>query len=617
MPPLVVGVAVGFAAAAATTLTLGAVVAIGVAAAALSHAVLQAIPTAPAPSAADQGSRQRIQRSPNAPHEWVYGKTVKSGVMIFYDETGEDRKYAHLVIALAPHECKSIGTVYFNDKPSYKYKSSKFRIKKHLGSPTQLADPQLVAESSRWTSAHKLSGICYVYVRFEYDRDVFPNGLPNVKVEIEGKSDIYDPRDGAYKWTDNPALCIRDYLMHDKSASVTSLEMDEESFIASANICDELVPTINGQTEKRFTLNGVVSTSTPFAQNIKAMLTSMGGRLGNTLNGFSLIPGVYQGVPDVHITEDNLAGKVSFRTRTPRKELFNTIQGQFVDPQSNYLAQDFPVVKNDQYILDDGNEEIVHDIDLAFTTSAYTAQRLARLELAKNRNGLVVDLSLKISGLLLTIGQNCSFTFPDAGWIAKEFVVVDWKYDVKKGVTISLREENIAAYEYADGILESYTPPIRSTFPLPGDVPPPTSLILESVAEVTPTGHVNALINARWAPPAFAFIKQYDVQWSRAGTNVWQSRVTSEPEIRIMDVIEEQSYDLRVRAISDWDSRSEWLSGTHIVAKKPGQPDPITNLTTFSLQNRINVIWQYDATNNPDISHFEIRASITNNFNTK
>ena len=87
----------------------------------------------------------------------IYGETRVGGV-IFYRETTENNKILHLLIALAGHEVNAITTVYANDEvltmmggnvtaPS-KY-SGKLKIYKHLGTDTQAADSNLVAESSK------------------------------------------------------------------------------------------------------------------------------------------------------------------------------------------------------------------------------------------------------------------------------------------------------------------------------------------------------------------------------------------------------------------------------------------------------------------------------------
>ena len=53
-------------------------------------------------------------------------------------------------------------------------------------------------------------GITWLRISFQFDPEKFPAGLPNVRVEKFGK-EVWDPRDGTWKWSQNAALVILDY----------------------------------------------------------------------------------------------------------------------------------------------------------------------------------------------------------------------------------------------------------------------------------------------------------------------------------------------------------------------------------------------------------------------
>lgn len=56
------------------------------------------------------------RREPAAPHEIVYGRVRKGGTIVYLEETGEDSKYLHMVIALAGHEVAAIEDIYLDDR---------------------------------------------------------------------------------------------------------------------------------------------------------------------------------------------------------------------------------------------------------------------------------------------------------------------------------------------------------------------------------------------------------------------------------------------------------------------------------------------------------------------
>ena len=86
------------------------------------------------------------------------------------------------------------------------------KIKPIYGSSDQTADSDLVSESMlSGQLVIGLRGIAYMYVRLKFDADAFPNGIPVITATVKGKK-LYDPRTSTTVWSDNPALCLRDYL---------------------------------------------------------------------------------------------------------------------------------------------------------------------------------------------------------------------------------------------------------------------------------------------------------------------------------------------------------------------------------------------------------------------
>jgi len=96
------------------------------------------------------------------------------------------------IVSLETTSNDSNGIPIFTPTGSDQY-NGKLLIKKHLGNPDQLADANLVADISQWTTAHKIQGKAYIYAKFTFDKDVYPNGVPNVSAIIKGKK-LFDPR---------------------------------------------------------------------------------------------------------------------------------------------------------------------------------------------------------------------------------------------------------------------------------------------------------------------------------------------------------------------------------------------------------------------------------------
>lgn len=144
-------------------------------------------------SLTNQGTTVMVRGSAE-PHRIIYGTVQVSGVVVAIGSSGADNQFLHLVLALAGHRLQAINTVYFNDTASTDSRfTGLFRNNVHLGNEDQAADSDLVAEFTNWTSNHRLRGIAYLYTRLKWDANVWVNGVPNIKAEVQGRL-VWDPR---------------------------------------------------------------------------------------------------------------------------------------------------------------------------------------------------------------------------------------------------------------------------------------------------------------------------------------------------------------------------------------------------------------------------------------
>jgi hypothetical protein len=212
-------------------------------------------PKSPDLSSLSNRAQQRTQQITQAvgPSEVVYCEVLKSGTVVYASNT-EDNKYTHIVILLADHEVAGIDEIWVNsDVVPNDYLDSGgnvvtgkyagyLRIKKHLGTDGQTADSDLVAEDPAWTSAHRLRGRAYIYIRYQRNQKVFPSA-PNFAAIVRGKK-IFDSRTAATAWTPNIALVAYDWLQDDKfgvgtyTGNIGTAETE-----AAANSCEEMVAT--------------------------------------------------------------------------------------------------------------------------------------------------------------------------------------------------------------------------------------------------------------------------------------------------------------------------------------------------------------------------------------
>lgn len=330
--------------------------------------------------------------------------------------------------------------------------SALVRVRKYLGTSTQTADADLVAESDgKWTTDHRGRGICYLYVRLEYDQEIFGStGVPNISALVRGKK-VYDPRSATTVWSNNAALCVADYLRSDEGMRATSAEVPDSEVTAAANICDEEIDLSldDEDVQARYTCDLSITTDRSPRDALAELLTCMSGRAVWTQGRWLVRPGAYR-TPTVTITADMLAGPISVVPRASRSELFNAVRTTYRDEVS-FAEVQAPLVENSGYEASDGGVQIVRQIDVPTLSDTYRAQRLAKIELERARQALTIKLTCNLKAYDLAPTDTALVTLSTYGWTAKPFEVLERTLGRDGTIQYTLRETAAAVYDWAWG----------------------------------------------------------------------------------------------------------------------------------------------------------------------
>ena len=546
-------------------------------------------------------------------HQIIYGKMRVAGARIYDEATGVNNKYLHRVLAVAGHEIQAFDKIYINDElatldgngnvtsPS-KY-NGKVRIKLHLGASNQTADASLVSESVHWTSQHTLNGIAYMYVRLNFDADVFPNGIPEFTTVIKGKK-VYDPRTSTTVWSDNPALCLRDYLTSSYGISEETDNIDDDLVIAAANVSDQ-TNTDAGTT--RYTCNGAFTTnSTPYDM-INALLTSMDGSLWYAQGKWRMKP-AYWTAPVLDLNEDDLRSNISVSTRHSRRDNFNTVKGTFRGEESNWQTTDYPQVTSAAFVTADNGQESVADIDLPFTDNSIEARRIALISLERNRQQLTVNASFGLKTLQVQVGDNVRLTNSRFGWDNKEFEVVAWNFGLTDGLDLqtqmTLRETAESVYdEVDDGVVyERDNTTLLSPFEVPSvglAAEVRTQVIREKLTNII-TLNVTSGASERIDYVEAEFKLSSDTDWITLGTGQLG-------KFEAVD-LEDGDYDFRARAINTFGIKGSWAELDDVNAS--GLLEPPSDVTSFVAEvNGAVITLDWEAVPDLDLSYYIIRYS--------
>jgi hypothetical protein len=606
------------AGAAATGLALAGYYAVGVVATSLvtSWAMKALAPKPPELSSfgGDTSSRGILvnQKDPLSPHDFVYGQTRKGGAITYYETTGTDNKFLHQIIVLAGHELEEIGDIYLNDEvvtldgdgfvTTDPY-NSKIRIKKHLGSDSQTVDSTLLAESNQITSAFRGQGIAYLYVRYEYDQDAFPNGLPLVTATVKGKK-VYDPRTATTAYSNNAALCVRDFIT--SAYGLSDDQIDDTVFSAAANICDENVSLSGGGTEKKYTINGITRADINYGDVLGDMMTACAGSLFWGAGKWKLTVGDYT-APTKTLTLDDLRGPISLATRVNLRDQFNIVKGTFNDASQRWIVTDYPEVKGATFVTEDGGQETALDLRLPYTTSSATAQRLAKLTLYRGREQMTFTADFGLNAFDVEVGEIIALTNERYGWTEKEFEVVGWSFGAGEAgaltVSLTLRETSEAAFDWTaeeKALIQNNT-----TLPSPFSTAE-VGLSIDAELRVANEQVVGVLIMD--ASSQSPFTDRFEVQFKRSADTDWimagQAAGNRFEAVGISDGL----FDVRARSVNVFGARGPWNTITGFYATLfETPPETVTNFAANVVGNTLHLTWT--PVGDLDLSHYKVRFS--------
>jgi len=558
-----------------------------------------------------------------APQDFIYGEVRKGGVVTFYEATGDENIYLHQIICLAGHELNSIGNIYIDDQVATFSGNfvttagsgseqvnwdSKIRVKKYDGSQTT-ADSDLLSETSA-TSSFKGLGIAYLYVRYEYDQDVFVNGLPTVTAVLQGKK-VYDPRTSSTGYSSNAALCIRDFLS--SSYGLTDSAIDDVSFSAAANECDENVTLNGGGTEKRYALNGIVQANRSVGDVLGDMVTACAGTLFWGSGYWKLKAGAYSS-PVKTLTLDDLRSPIALDTRITMRDNFNTVRGTFVDASQGWISADYPGVTGAAFVTEDNGEQALLDLQLPFTTSSATAQRLAKLTLFRGREQMTFSADFSLDALDVEVGDIIGITNARYGFNAKEFEVVGWKFSSNQDagdlrVNLTLRETSAAAFNW--NAEETAITSNNTTLPSLSSGTAVTGLsVSDGGSSVQTDGTIVNGLLASWTAPTNSFVSSYEIEWGQTSSANRTTFVSDTTSALLSPVVDGVSYTVRVRSVSVSGFRGAYSSATGTSGGDTTAPSVPTSVTAAGGYKYITISWTNPA--NADLSHVEIYENSTN-----
>jgi hypothetical protein len=267
--------------------------------------------------------------------------------------------------------------------------------------------------------------------------------------------------DGGLSWTcigrsprainpSNSALCVYDYLLDtDAGMKVPAATVNLASVIAAANVCEEqeLIIWNADDTvvfEDLYSCNGMFDHSSLRGNVLTSLCGSMAGWIVQPGDFWYVFAGAYT-APIMTLTDDDLRGPIKGQFRLSRRDVANSVKGRYIPAYlpvnpggansmtqvpGTWQSQSFPAYqanglagKPNYLNSEDAGQVIWQELQLDFTTSLWTAQRLAKIALMRLRFPETITLPCKMTAFPLVSGDTFGFTHTRWGMTGSTFVI--------------------------------------------------------------------------------------------------------------------------------------------------------------------------------------------------
>ncbi|MDH0758552.1 DUF1983 domain-containing protein [Pseudomonas juntendi] len=448
-------------------------------------------------------------RSSKAPVRFILGRVSTGGVLAWVQEQPGDQtsgEWLHIVYVLSEGAIAGVDEIYVDERPLSELGEN--ATSEVIIDPTQ-ANAFLLANCPDWRQEQIGRGLSFVRLSFKYDAEKFPSGIPDVRFVVRGRSDVYDPRNGALGYSANTALLILWYLRN--RCAIPDDEIIFESFASAANVCDETVIGPDNTGTRRYFAGAVIGADEKRNTVLDNLLSACAGTLIRVGGRWSLQVGAYYGPADFTINEDMVIGTVEGTTEVSNSDAINTMRGTFIDPAQAWAETDYPEVAIQDWIASDGGE-LAESQSFAYVTDAYLAQRLANISLRRRRSGGSLAVPLNFNGYNCRPGRAVKVDLPSLN-ILGEFIVTDWTMGAADACKVTLKPYEQAIFD--DAVGQPYDPLGFINLPV---------------------GGLAAVTGLAWAPSGVAEVVQGVLSWTppiqtvlsytvtiRKGTEVVQS----------------------------------------------------------------------------------------------
>ena len=576
----------------------------------------------------------------------IYGERLVGGTRVFIETSGTDNEFLYVALVLSEGEINSIEEIRVDDKvvtfdgaltdntqrsvassdsnffkadPNVEGSSaeSTITIEPHFGSDGQSAS-SLLSQLSSWGSNHKLSGLCYLALKFKWNPDVF-GGIPVVQAKVKGRKVVTlasNLSEQTASYSTNPAFCLLDYLRNERyGKGLATSSLDLQSFYDASQVCvTQVTPFSGGSDINIFDTNAVIDTSRKVIDNVRELVKGMRGYLPYVQGKYKLVIET-TGTASVSLTEDDIIG--GYNLASPSKNSkYNRVICSFINPDRNFQVDEvqYPAVDDSGYATADkhatmksadGGFLLEGRFDFKTITSPYQAEEMAEIILRRSRESLGLNITCGFRAYELHIGDIVNITLSSVGFTTKAFRVLSMTFNEDYTISLQLVEHQDSFYTFATKGQVASTP--TTTLPNPFSIQPPAGLTLSDEMIEYADGVVLTRMNIIITPSTDKFVQYYQVETKQTTESNFKI-ISNGTQLRheLLNAVDDATYDVRVKAINSFGISSSYVSAQRKIVGATEIPNDVDDLSVSMVgSNQMELSWT--PVTDLDISWYEVR----------
>lgn len=464
----------------------------------------------------------------------------------------------------------------------------------YTGAVGQTADATLIAAFAAIsiTYADTLDGIAYSVFQVPVDAS---NGFPNFAAEIKGRK-VYDPRSLATVWSDNPALCLADFI--ESSSYGLNRTTNSASVEDAADECD----TVVGSAVRR-RLNLVIDGVSTTRQHVEALRAYAGAFLVESSGNVKLVPDRPRATDHTVTAADILAGSLRL-SRLGVQDIPTVIDVRWTDTSVTPWIERSAIAYAAGVLLGTTprRESQISLPGIHLYSQAYreAVERLNHFTLE--------DLEAEWTGFdeasAMQPGHVVSLTHP-IGLTAKLLRITEVSAVTAGRWRIKAREYDPAAYTDVVVSEPTYS---DTSLPNPADPTAVTGLVLTEEIYQMANGTWTTRIKIVWDAADYPYVRHYRVEVYLLGELVYAG-FTEGALCRTGPMQEHVGYVVKVAVVSTIGSVGTIAQANIDILGKYLVPSDVPSITVFEAGGRVYASWEPAV--DVDIWRYEVRYGNT------